>query len=68
MNASNLQLSNQLHYDFGMRSLKSILLAAGELKRKMPECSEDQLALKALVSVNLPKLAHSDIPLFLGIT
>jgi len=57
------KLSSQFHYDFGMRALKAILNAAGELRRKV-EDSEDILALTVLQDVNLPKFTLNDIPLF----
>lgn len=34
------QLSTQKHYDFGMRSISTIIKAAGNLKRKFPASSE----------------------------
>lgn len=47
-----------------MRALKSILVAAGNLKRIEKEGTEAQLCLRALKSVNLPKFTRNDIPLF----
>jgi len=58
------QLSNQDHYDFGMRALKSILTAAGRLKRTMVDQPEDVVCLRALQDVNLPKLTANDVVLF----
>jgi dynein heavy chain len=64
---SSEQLSTQSHYDFGMRSLNAILVAAGKLKKDNPTLAEDSIVLRALVDVNLPKFTQNDIPLFTGI-
>jgi dynein heavy chain len=58
------QLSQQKHYDFGMRAVKSVLVMAGQLKRENPDLSEDKILIRAMRDSNIPKFLQDDIPLF----
>lgn len=58
------QLSQQDHYDFGMRAVKSVLVMAGALKRASPDRNEDVVLICALRDSNLPKFLADDAILF----
>ena len=58
------QLSQQKHYDFGLRAVKSLLVMAGELRRSNLKSSEDEVLIKAMKDSNVPKFLANDILLF----
>eukprot|EP01116_Phalansterium_solitarium_P005286 TRINITY_DN1679_c0_g1_i1.p1 TRINITY_DN1679_c0_g1~~TRINITY_DN1679_c0_g1_i1.p1 ORF type:complete len:4594 (-),score=1709.56 TRINITY_DN1679_c0_g1_i1:318-14099(-) len=75
----NEQLSNQSHYDFGLRALKSVLVSAGSLKRQMSVARdaaakagqnvsseqdfEQDVLIRSVCESFIPKLVAEDIPL-----
>ena len=52
------------HYDFGMRSMCSVLKVAGNLKRADKSVNESSIFYRALIDCNVPKLIQQDIPIF----
>ncbi|TRY53342.1 Dynein heavy chain [Cryptosporidium tyzzeri] len=70
------QMTSQPHYDFGLRSMKSVLRSAGKLKKSAisenkealddPQklvILEQQLIIRSISSTLLPKLVSTDVPL-----
>ena len=60
-------LSKQIHYDWGLRAVKSVLRQAGKLKRADPDILEDPLLMRALRDFNWPKIIVDDRQIFLGL-
>uniref|UniRef100_A0A8C4V4J9 Dynein axonemal heavy chain 17 n=1 Tax=Falco tinnunculus TaxID=100819 RepID=A0A8C4V4J9_FALTI len=60
-------LSQQDHYDWGLRAIKSVLVVAGSLKRDDPERPEDQVLMRSLRDFNIPKIVTDDVPVFMGL-
>lgn len=61
------QLSKQFHYDWGLRSLNSVLRMAGIAKRQTLDAPEAVVLMRVLRDMNFPKFVFEDVPLFLGL-
>ena len=67
---SSRQLSQQHHYDFGLRAIKAVLQVAGEMRRNKTMYShidDTTLLLQAVFDASIPKFIAEDVPLFMGI-
>ncbi|KAL7679175.1 putative AAA+ ATPase domain, dynein heavy chain region D6 P-loop domain-containing protein [Plasmopara halstedii] len=60
-------LSKQKHYDWGLRSVKSVLIVAGSLRRAHSTLSEETVLLQVLRDLNTPRILLSDYPIFMGL-
>ena len=65
------RMSGEIHYDFGMRTLKSVLVIAAQIRKliqgSIPPDQEASLVRIALLRCNLSKLRSQDVAVFMSV-
>ena len=60
-------ISKQMHYDWGLRVIKSVLVVEGIFKREDPDLDERVLLMRSLRDFNFLKIVAHDLDIFMGL-